>query len=156
MYKTSFLKSIIAGLLGAAVMSLIGALAPLMGMPEMSVPKMLSMTMGTSIIIGWAAHLMIGTVLALSYAVIFYKRIPGNGAVKGLIFSLIPWLMAQIIVMPMMTSLNGMPFTSGLFSGSAAAAFGSLIGHLFYGLTIGLIYKPEAARTDVSHSFTNA
>jgi uncharacterized membrane protein YagU involved in acid resistance len=156
MYKTSFLKSIIAGLLGAAAMSLIGALAPLMGMPEMNVPKMLAMTMGTPLIVGWAAHLMIGTVLALSYAVIFYKRIPGNGAVKGLIFSLIPWLMAQVLVMPMMTMINGMPFTSGLFSGSAVAALGSLIGHLFYGLTLGLIYKPEVIGNDISHSFTNA
>jgi uncharacterized membrane protein YagU involved in acid resistance len=156
MYKTSFLKSIIAGLFGTSAMTLISAAAPFMGMPEMNVPKMLAMTMGTPLFIGWTAHFMIGTILALSYAVIFYNRLPGNGTVKGLMFSLIPWFMTQIIVMPMMTAIDGMPFASGLFSGSAAAALGSLVGHLFYGLTLGLIYKPEVLGHDVSHSFTNA
>jgi hypothetical protein len=64
--------------------------------------------------------------------------------------------MAQLMVMPMMASLNGMSFTSGIFSGSALAAFGSLVGHLAYGLILGLTYRPETLGQEVRHSFTNA
>lgn len=45
---------------------------------------------------------------------------------------LAPWLLAQLAVMPIM----GMP----VFSGSAAMATGSLIGHLVYGAVLGAIY----------------
>jgi hypothetical protein len=45
--------------------------------------------------------------------------------------------MAQLVVMPMM----GM----GLFSGSALMAGGSLVGHLAYGVVLGLTYGAPAA-----------
>jgi hypothetical protein len=51
--------------------------------------------------------------------------------------------MAQVIVMPMMSMMNGMPFSSGLFSGSAIMAMASLVGHLIYGAVVGSIYKTE-------------
>lgn len=156
MYKPSIIKSIIAGMLATAAMTLFATGAPLMGMPEMNVPKMLAGTMGTPTIIGWAAHFMIGIILALGFAVIFYSKLPGSGVVKGLIFSLIPWLMAQLIVMPMMAFLNSMPFSSGIFSGSIVMAMGSMLGHLVYGLVLGLTYKPVSVELDVKHSFTNA
>jgi uncharacterized membrane protein YagU involved in acid resistance len=52
--------------------------------------------------------------------------------VRGAIYSIAPYLMAQLVVMPMM----GMP----LFSGSATLAMGSLIGHIVYGAVLGGIY----------------
>lgn len=156
MYKTSNFKSIIAGFLGTAAMTLFAAMAPLMGMPEMNVPKMISMTMGTPIITGWAAHFMVGVILALGFSLVFYNKLPGSGAVKGLIFSLIPWLMAQLIVMPMMASLNGMQFTTGIFSGSFVMAAGSLMGHLVYGLVLGLTYRPETLEKSIKHSLISA
>ncbi len=49
--------------------------------------------------------------------------------------------MAQIIVMTMMSVVYGMPFTSGLFSGSVIVALASLVGHLIYGAVLGSIYN---------------
>ena len=39
--------------------------------------------------------------------------------------------------------MNGMSFSSGLFSGSIIMALASLVGHLVYGAVLGLIYKPS-------------
>jgi hypothetical protein len=52
--------------------------------------------------------------------------------------NLAPWLMAQVVVMPMM----GMP----LFSGSMAMAMGSLVGHLVYGVVIGAMIGDPATQ----------
>lgn len=119
-----------AGLLGTLAMTAIGVfVAPMMGMPPMNPADMLAAKMGGSQILGWMGHLMIGTVLAVIYAALFVNRLPGPPVLRGVLFSLLPWLMAQLVVMPMM----GMP----LFSGSAALAGGSLVGHMVYGAVLG-------------------
>jgi len=130
--KLNLVKAIVAGIMGTAAMTMLMLLAPKMGMPPMNIGAMLGSVMGGSVILGWAAHFMIGTVLAVSYAAVFAGRLPGAPAVRGAIFSLLPWLMAQLVVMPMM----GL----GLFSGSMLAAGGSLMGHLLFGVVAGLVY----------------
>ena len=130
-------KALLAGLAGTAAMTMLMLMAPRMGMPPMNIGAMLGSVMGGNVALGWAAHFMIGTALAVGYAALFASRLPGPPAVRGAIFSLIPWLMAQLIVMPMM----GL----GLFSGSVLAAGGSLMGHLLYGALLGLLYGSEPA-----------
>jgi len=125
-------RAIAGGLLGTLAMTWVGLYAaPMMGIPAMNPADMLASQMGGLTIVGWAAHLMIGTVLALIYAAVAQSRLPGPPAGRGAIFSLAPWLMAQLVVMPMM----GM----GLFSSSPTMATGSLIGHLVYGLVLGAV-----------------
>ena len=125
-------KAVLAGLAGTAVMTMLMLLAPKMGMPPMNIGAMLGSVMGGYVALGWVGHFMIGTVLALGYALVFAARIPGAPAVRGAIFSLLPWLMAQLVVMPVL----GM----GPFSGSMLVAGGSLMGHLVYGVVTGLVY----------------
>ena len=103
-------------------------------MPSMNIGAMLGSVMGGNVALGWTAHFMIGMVLALGYAAVFSSRLPGVPAVRGALFSLLPWLMAQLVVMPMM----GM----GFFSGSMLAAGGGLMGHLAYGLVLGIVLGP--------------
>lgn len=135
--KLSIPRAIVAGLAGTAVMTMIGVyVAPMMGMPRMNPADMLAMQMGGNAMLGWAGHLMIGSVLAILYAVVA-MRLPGPFWMRGAIFALAPWLMAQVVMMPMM----GM----GFFSGSMALAGGSLIGHLMYGAVVGAIYGDPAA-----------
>jgi hypothetical protein len=103
----------LAGLLATGVMTAVGLwVAPLMGIPAMNPAAMLAGAMGGSVALGWVGHLMIGTILALIYAVIS-PRLPGSPVVRGALYGLAPWLLAQLVVIPMM----GMP----LFSGSAGA-----------------------------------
>ncbi|SRR6266498_6159177 len=144
MKNISISKAIFAGISGTIAMTLMMVIAPVMGLPKMDIPMMLAGVMKTSIGIGWAAHFMIGTILALLYAAVFYNLLPGPGFVRGMIYSLLPWLMAQLLVMPMMMVMQGMPFSAGLFSGSFIMALGSLIGHLVYGFVVGIIYLPAA------------
>ena len=127
-----------AGVLGTLVMTAVGLYAaPMMGIPAMNPADMLASKMGGVTVLGWMGHLMIGVVLALGYAKLFLPRLPGPPVARGALFSLIPWLMAQLMVMPMM----GMP----LFSGSVALAGGSLIGHLMYGAVLGGVAGNGAA-----------
>lgn len=138
--RPSTARVITAGVLGTLVMTMVGVyVAPLMGIPPMNPANMLAMRMGGLAIAGWAGHLMIGIVLAVVYARVVLMRLPGPPAVRGALFSLAPWLMAQLVVMPMM----GM----GVFSGSALLAGGSLLGHLVYGAVLGGVVGPPVGAT---------
>jgi len=145
----SIKSAIIAGVIATVAMTMFTFIAPLMGF-EMNIPKMLGSTMGAPIVIGWLAHFMIGTILAINYAAIYLPNIKQiDGAKSGEIFSIIPW-MAQIIVMPMMSMMNGGSYTSGLFSGSIMVAMASLMGHLLFGVVLGLLYKQVSAKTVIA------
>lgn len=129
-------KAVVAGLVGTVVMTAIGLwVAPMMGIPRMNPAEMLAGAMGGNALLGWLGHFMIGSILAVIYAVVA-PALPGPPAVRGAIYGLAPWLVAMLMVMPMM----GMP----AFGGAAAVAMGSLIGHLVYGAVVGAIYgRPE-------------
>jgi uncharacterized membrane protein YagU involved in acid resistance len=130
-------RAVVAGLIGTAVMTAVGLwIAPMMGIPRMNPAEMLADQMGGNVMLGWAGHLMIGTVLAVIYAVVA-PSLPGVPALRGALFGLAPWLVAMVIMMPMM----GMP----MFGGAMAAAMGSLIGHLVYGGIVGAVYGSPGA-----------
>lgn len=80
-------------------------------------------------------------ILALGYALVA-PWLAGPPAVRGGLYAIAPFLMAQILVIPMM----GMP----LFSGSWVLAVGSLIGHLVYGAVVGALYGSVPARNAVT------
>ena len=139
----SFTKALVAGVIATVVMTLFTFMGGMMGI-KMNIPEMLGSMFGGSLLIGWAMHFMIGIVLAINYGLIFYSKINVNPLwLRGALFGILPWIMAQIVVMPMMSAMNGMPFTAGLFSGSLIMAMASLVGHLVYGAVLGGIYKPE-------------
>jgi uncharacterized membrane protein YagU involved in acid resistance len=140
--RFSIQSALIAGITATAAMTIFTYMAPLMGF-EMNIPKMLAGTMKIPIVFGWIAHFMIGIILAFSYAAIFLPTTKKESSWKsGAIFGLIPWLIAQIMVMPMMNLLNGGNYVDALFSGSIMVAMASLVGHLIYGAVLGSIYKP--------------
>ena len=125
-------RAVVGGLAATVVMTGLMLAAPMMGMPPMNIGAMLGSVMGGSLVLGWMAHFIIGTGLALGYAAVFASRLPRPGFLRGAIYGVLPWLMAQLVVMPMMGA--------GFFSGSFVAATGSLMGHLVYGAVLGAIY----------------
>ena len=135
--QSNYGKAVLAGIVGAVVMSLVGLYgAPMMGMARMNPADMMAMQMGGSMAVGWAAHIMIGAILAVIYLAVAATRLPGPPAVRGAIFSMAPWLVAMVVMMPMM----GM----GMFGGGMQPAVGSLIGHMIYGLVMGgIIGEPR-------------
>ena len=125
-------RAVVGGVAGTAAMTAVGLwAAPMMGIPPMNPATMLAGAMGGNAALGWMAHLMIGIILALGYALVA-PFLAGAPALRGALYALAPFLVAQVIVMPMM----GMP----VFSGSVSLAMGSLIGHLVYGMIIGAVY----------------
>ena len=137
--RTNIGKAVIAGLIGTLVMTILLFMAPLMGMPPMPIGKMLAGFMGIPEALGWLAHFMIGTILALIYVFVFVSRLKGKGFVRGAVYGLFPWFVAQIMVNPMMGA--------GIFAANTSSPFlmvmGSLIGHLVYGAVVGSVYGTE-------------
>ena len=127
-------RAIVGGVTGTLVMTAVGVwIAPMMGIPRMNPAEMLAGPMGGSLILGWMAHLMIGSMLGIGYAVVA-PWLFGAPAARGALYALAPWLLSQLAVTPMM----GAP----VFSGSFAMAMGSLFGHMIYGAIVGGIYGP--------------
>lgn len=135
----------LAGVAGTAVMTMVGLwVAPMMGIPAMNPAAMLASAMGGMVAAGWAAHFMIGIALAVGYGVAA-SRLPGPAPLRGAIYALAPWLMAQVVVMPMMGA--------GVFSGSLVLAVGSMIGHVMYGAVVGAVVgAPVAQRVAEAHA----
>jgi uncharacterized membrane protein YagU involved in acid resistance len=128
-----FTRAFVGGILGTIAMTVVGVYgAPMMGIDPMNPAVMLAGAMGGNMLLGWVGHFMIGAALAVIYGAVAVSALPGPAFAKGAIYSLAPWLLAQLAVMPMM----GMP----VFSGSAMMAMGSLIGHLAYGAVLGVVY----------------
>lgn len=126
-------RAIVAGAVGTAAMTMLMLAAPLMGLPPMPIGEMLGRFLGIGSALGWAMHGMIGLVLAGSYGLGFAARLPGRPAVRGAAFGFLVFLLAQLVVMPMMGA--------GVFSGgSIPLILGSLMGHLLYGGVVGAIY----------------
>ena len=142
-HQFSLSRTILAGIIGTVIMTLFTYMGKLMNI-EMNIPAMLSSMFGGNLIIGWIMHFMIGTFLAFFYTFLFYEKISVNPVwLRGAIYGILPWLMAQILVMPMMSLMNGMSFSGGLFSGSFMMAMASLIGHLIFGAVVAIIYEPK-------------
>ena len=139
MTRLNWTRAVVGGLVATAVMTVLMFMALAMGLPPMNIGAMLGSVMGGSLVLGWTAHFMIGTVLAIIYAALFATRLPGPSFLRGALYGLLPWLAAQLVVMPMMGA--------GFFGGSFGAAFGSLMGHLVYGAVLGSVYGATETRT---------
>lgn len=149
MNKPNVLKAIGAGVAGTIALTIMTMVGPMMGMPEMDIPAMLADFMGVPVAVGWLAHFMVGTVLALIYAYAFIGKLPGAPWLRGALYGLFPWLLAQIMVNPMMGA--------GVFALNTPApmmmVMGSLIGHLVYGAVVGVVYgSTSAPATQAAHS----
>ena len=141
---TKIQKALIGGIAGTAAMTMVTWIAPMMGMPKMSPPAMLSMMMGFPIVVGWLMHFMIGITFALMYAFIIIsvlKKI-SNNILKGAIFGMFAFIFGQIMIAIMSAMLGGMPAMEG---GMMLMMVGSLIGHLVFGIvTVQFIKEPVA------------
>jgi hypothetical protein len=120
-----------------AITMMMYLIAPMMGL-NMDIAQMLGSMLGGSWWAGMLMHFMLGTVVfPLAYSFVLYHFLPGSPVVKGITFGAALWLVAQIVVMPMMGA--------GFFSSNAGgmmASIGSLMGHLLFGSVLGLLAQP--------------
>ena len=72
--------------------------------------------------------------LALIYAAVFDRRLPGTPLTRGLLYGVLVFVVAQLVFMPLVGG--------GVFSrGDLELLAGSLLGHLVYGGLTGWIYS---------------
>ncbi len=130
-------------------------MAPLMGAPKMDLPAVLGGMFGiNSLAFGWIMHFVIGIVLALIYAYWLVDRLAGAPWLRGLTFSILPWLVMMVVIAPLLPALNPMmaKMPPGFFLANIGimAAIGSLIGHLIWGAVLGAVYGGGEARKRVA------
>jgi uncharacterized membrane protein YagU involved in acid resistance len=138
----TFARAVVGGFVGTVVMTaMMYMVAPMMGLP-MDIAARLGSMLGGSWIAGMMMHFINGAVIFPAlYVFALYAHLPGSPAVRGTVWGVALWLVAQTVVMPMMGA--------GLFSsamGGVMAAMGSLIGHVLYGSLLGVIASAPQAR----------
>lgn len=134
-------KTILAGIIGTAIMTIIMMIAPMMGMPKMSPPNMLSGMLGLPVFVGWLMHFMIGIIFAFAYTYLcILKWKIQNVYLRGVVFGIIAFIFAQII-MAIMGAMMPMPKMEGSM---LLMMMGSLMGHIIFGMavsrTVGNVY----------------
>ena len=128
-------RAILGGFAGTLALTLLMYKgAPMMGLPAMDSAAMLGQMLG-----GWAPgmmmHFMNGILIfPLIYTYGLFSRFPGAPVVKGILWGISLWVMAQVIVMPMMGA-----GIFGLKMGGMMSAMASLAGHVIYGALLGSI-----------------
>lgn len=139
-------RAILAGLVATVAMTAVMYTAPMMGMPRMDIAAMLGslLSQGPPAAgsgpwwLGMMMHLIAGVVIfPLIYACVLHPVLPGAPWLKGTVWGLILWLLAQVMVMPMM----GVGFFSSRTPGAMMAVIGGLIGHIIYGVLLGAIAR---------------
>jgi len=122
--------------------TLVMMIAPMMGMPKMSPPAMLSMMMGFPLVVGWVMHFMIGVIFAMAYAFFFIKLVKkvNNNILKGAIFGMAVFIFAQIM-MAIMEMMFPMPPMKGSMM---LMMVGSITGHVIFGIMVAMFVKEQA------------
>ena len=142
----TFARAVLGGFVGTLAMTaMMYVVAPMMGL-RIDIAAMLGSMLGGSWAAGLMMHFLNGAVIFPAiYIYALYARIPGSAAIKGTTWGVVLWLMAQVVVMPMM---GGGVFSSAM--GGMMAAIGSLVGHILYGSLLGVIASAPEPR--VAHA----
>lgn len=96
----------------------------------------------TAIPLAVGIHFITGMVTALAYATVVEPRLRGPGWWRGMVFSLVPWVLSVTVFLP---ALGGGPFGLRLGAGPLPI-LGNLILHLAYGVALGQLYGPWGKR----------
>jgi uncharacterized membrane protein YagU involved in acid resistance len=134
------LAAVFAGLIGTGVMTLLLYAAPLIGMTRIDIIGMLgtvfSPRRGLIPILGVIAHLAIGIVFAIIYALFWSAGVGADIWYWGLIFGAAHGLIT-IVAVPLLMRIHPRPRQT---SGGLKMVGGLLLGHTIYGLVVAVTY----------------
>jgi len=126
-------KSIIGGIIGTVLMTVVTFIAPVMGMPKMSPPDMLAGMTGMPVSVGWLMHFMTGVIFALAYTFLFAPKVKiSNIYVKGAAFGFAVFVFAQI-ALGIMSAIMPVPDPEGSM---ILLMLGSILGHIVFGVGV--------------------
>ena len=91
----------------------------------------------TSREVGVALHFVIAIVIGMSFGLLFQRDVRGYGSSLGwgMAYGLFWWFLGPLTLLPI---LQGNPLDWSYTRGSAL--FGSLVGHVIYGVLLGVVY----------------
>ena len=100
-------------------------------------PLVAGMVGSNSVMVGMTIHFGIALVIGASFGALFQRDVRGLGSSLGwgLAYGLFWWFLGPLTLLPI---LRGVPPDWSYQQGGAL--FGSLVGHVIYGLLLGLIY----------------
>ncbi len=130
-----------AGLIGGVAGGLVlGMLMAVMGI----LTTIASMVGSTSPWVGFAVHIMMSILIGMGLTVLFGNRLLTSyprGVVVGIGYGVIWWVLGPLLVMPMMFGMHPFSFD--------ASTLPSLMGHMIYGLILGLVATRVLRRRNV-------
>jgi hypothetical protein len=135
--------AVVAGLVGAVVMSIALAVAPQMGLPKMDFFGMLAalVRVPRARAVGFVLHVLICVLWAVAYAAVWSVGVLAPNVTTGALLGIVHWLIAGALL-GLLTYL--WPSGPGFYlrnQGGSMAFFGGLMAHVVYGLTVGLVYE---------------
>lgn len=136
-------KGLVAGLAATVAVSVLEIANLMLGPWAASFPRLLSvmLQMPDTIAVGWAAHIIVGTlVLGPAFGVLCPRLPTDTPESKGIVFAIGAFILMGLTVAPMVGALGGRPV--GLFF--MQAGFGTLAWmiatHAVYGVVLGNVY----------------
>jgi hypothetical protein len=135
--KAKLLRAIIGGFVGTILFTVMGKfVAPMVIGQPMDVAALMAPALGGSHVAGLVAHFASGTVVfPIAYLVLGIRYLPGPGWLRGAVFMIAVYLLAMLVVMPMLGH--------GFFFGDVHKAMVALVSHIVFGLAMGaIIGKP--------------
>lgn len=118
--KIGVMSSLIAGIVFGIMMTMMGMM-----------PTIAGMVGSHSIVVGWIVHLIISAIFGVVFGFIVCN--PRSGPMLGVIYGIVLWFLFPFIMMPMMMGMPAMHWSQSVMM--------SLIGHLVYGLILGISYR---------------
>lgn len=150
-------SKVTAGVVGGLVAGVVfGILMTVMSAPtpdggSMPMMAMVAIVVGsTSLVVGWIYHLFNSAVIGALFGWILGARATSyrSGASLGAVWGVVWWVLGALILMPLFL---GMPvFASLRMAPMRPVAMMSLVGHLMFGVLLGLTYVRVHAR-DVAY-----
>lgn len=128
--SVGIISSVMGGIVFGMMMTMMDSITMIAGMVGSS-----------SVVVGWLVHLMISVIFGAVFGLVLTtKLIPvKNPIVNGTVYGFILWALFPFIMLPVM--MGGGPFQFDVYS---------LMGHLIYGVVLGVtykqLYKPEASQ----------
>ncbi len=133
--KEKIKLTLISGSVATIVMTSIMIMVSKAGMPEINIGKLMGNQVHLGEFLGWFIHMFIGIAFAWLYINFVKDRINANGILKGMLFSMVPFLIEQLVITPVLGA--------GLFASNSASqglvVLSSLVAHIVYGMWLGLL-----------------
>jgi hypothetical protein len=132
---TRVAAGVVGGLVGGIVFGI------LMQVIDM-LPMVAQLIGSTSVAVGWLVHLFNSALFGAIYAVLLgrlARNIPAAAGI-GMAYGVLWWVLGALLIMPAWLGMGEMIFVVD------TTAWQSLMGHLIYGLLLGVTYALVAGR----------